>query len=396
MKPAIFAAAFAITSCTALAQAPTPTPTATPSPLPAARIFVPDGQLVSSPIKVYVTPLNLDSPNSPTLRLVPLQHWNGGQITDVPKCELVLVAPNQFWTETIAGQAVQRQGTLLIFDARKSFSIQRFKSTSRATPILTWSNPNDTKSEPKLVGEPIYLGNFGPAVVWTLATIVAMLLLIRGMVKKTKPSVLYLVSGPDDYMSLWRTQLAAWTIAVGSLVFLFGIIQLRVPRIPESLVALMGLSVATGGLSAVADRTKEQKSRNPPSAQSTQTAAPPANGGATSSSTPATAPGTPGADAATTASTPAAAPPAPTLAPPKAAKPQLSHLISTYDPHIKAVVLSIPKAQMVFWTGVILILFVLKSWLNGELWEVPWEMVTLTGVSQAGYIADKAVETAKI
>ena len=358
MKPPIFAAALAIMSSAALAQTPTPTS--------AARMFVPDGQLVSSPIKVYVTPLNLDNANAPILRLVPLQHWNGGEITDVPKCELILVAPNQMWTETIAGQPVQRQGTLLILDARKSFSIPKFKSTSRATPILTWTDPNAPKSEPKLVGEPIYLGNFWPAVVWTLATIVAMLLLLRWMARKSKPSALYLVSGPDNYMSLWRTQLAAWTIAVGSMVFLFGIIQLRVPRIPESLVALMGLSVATGGLSAVADRTKEQKSR--------QALAAPA--------APATA--TP---------TPAVAPP---LAPPPAAKPQLSHLISSYDPHIKAVVLSIPKAQMVFWTGIILILFVLKSWLNGELWEVPWEMVTLTGVSQAGYIADKAVETAKI
>ena len=324
-------------------------------------MFVPDGQLVSSPIKVYVAPLNLDNANSPILRLVPLQHWNGGEITDVPKCELVLVAPNQIWTETIAGQPVQRQGTLLIFDARKSFSIQKFKSTSRATPILTWADPNAPKSEPKLVGEPIYLGNFWPAVVWTVVMILATLLFIRWMARKSKPSALYLVSGPDNYMSLWRTQLAAWTIAVGSMVFLFGIIQLRVPRIPDSLVALMGLSVATGGLSAVADRTKEQKSR--------QAAATPK---------------------------PAAAPPAPSLAPAPAAKPELSHLISSYDPNTKTVVLSIPKAQMVFWTGIILILFVLKSWLNGELWEVPWAMVTLTGVSQAGYIADKAVETAKI
>jgi hypothetical protein len=355
---------------------------------------VPDGQLVSSPIKVYVTPLNLDNTNLPILRLVPFQQWNGGQITDVPKCELVLVAPNQIWTETVAGQPVQRQGSLLIFDARKSFLISRLKSTSRATPILSWSDPNAPKSEPKLVGEPIYLGNFAPAVVWTLATIVVLLGVILIMAINAKGNALYLISGPDHYMSLWRTQLAAWTIAVGSMVFLFGIIQLRVPRIPDSLVALMGLSVATGGLSAVADRSKEQKSRQAAAAQSTQTAATATTTAATatSTSTPAAAPATPTNAAATTTPAPAAA----LLAPTPAAKPKLSHLISSYDPNIKAVVLSIPKAQMVFWTGVILILFVLKSWLNGELWEVPWEMVTLTGVSQAGYIADKAIETAKI
>jgi hypothetical protein len=50
---------------------------------------------------------------------------------------------------------------------------------------------------------------------------------------------------------------------------------------------------------------------------------------------------------------------------------------------------------MVFWTGVIVVLFVVKSLLSGELWAVPWELVTLTGVSQAGYVGDKALQGKK-
>jgi hypothetical protein len=44
----------------------------------------------------------------------------------------------------------------------------------------------------------------------------------------------------------------------------------------------------------------------------------------------------------------------------------------------------------------ILVLFVVKSVLRGELWEVPWEVVTLTGVSQAGYLGDKNLDPAKM
>ena len=44
---------------------------------------------------------------------------------------------------------------------------------------------------------------------------------------------------------------------------------------------------------------------------------------------------------------------------------------------------------MVFWTGIMLVLFVVKSILNGYLWEIPWEMVSFMGMSQAGYLAPK-------
>jgi len=49
--------------------------------------------------------------------------------------------------------------------------------------------------------------------------------------------------------------------------------------------------------------------------------------------------------------------------------PHLSDLISSYSPIFKDVRLSVPKAQMVFWTGIILVLFIAKSLLIGELWK---------------------------
>jgi len=55
----------------------------------------------------------------------------------------------------------------------------------------------------------------------------------------------------------------------------------------------------------------------------------------------------------------------------------------------KETVLSIAKAQMVFWTLLMMFIFVVKSILDGVMWEVPWEMVALMGMSLAGYLGPK-------
>ena len=162
---------------------------------------------------------------------------------------------------------------------------------------------------------------------------------------RTKHRAIYLICGDDGYLSLWRTQLVAWTLAVGSLVFCYGLIRSEVPHIPETLVALMGMSVVTGGLSSMAATSQWAARRR-------------------AGHKPKRNPG----------------------------PPNLSDLISSYSPTFQEAELSVPKAQMVFWTGVILVLFIVKSLLIGGLWEVPWEMVALTGVSQAGYVSDKAAK----
>jgi len=52
-------------------------------------------------------------------------------------------------------------------------------------------------------------------------------------------------------------------------------------------------------------------------------------------------------------------------------------------------ILSLARAQMVFWTVLTLFLFIVKSILDGNLWAVPWELVALMGLSQVGYLAPK-------
>lgn len=244
---------------------------------------------------------------------------------------------------------------MLLFDLTE-YPLASYKSTARVTPILTWngSDADDSASLTTVVGNAVYLGKRWMAAGWTFIAVGALvgIICLHCHIKVTEKSrlgsIMSLMAGPDNYLSLWRTQLVAWTLAVGSMVFFFGVIQLQVPQIPDSLVALMGMSVATGGLSAIAARSNGKS-------QVTNTDS--------------------------------------IEGPDKNCKPEFSDLISSYNADLKVVVLSVPKAQMLFWTGLILILilFVAKSVLTGELWDAPWEMVALTGVSQTGYVSDKAL-----
>lgn len=309
------------------------------------QIYMPDGQLMSHPVRVYVSGTNLTEAQEPKLRLAG-QHVfskpDSAQQKDQPAS---LVVPGQTWSEEVAGQTVSRQGTLLLFDL-SHYPVPWYKATIRFDPWLSWSavSPGQEPERVKLVGKSVYLGRLWVAVLWTAIVVGILVLAIWSWsVRKKTDHWARLICGEDGYLSVWRTQLAAWTIAVGSLVFCFGLLRLEVPTIPESLVALMGMSVATGGFSSAVTRSYRKKllevdkhlPRNPE-------------------------------------------------------PPKFSNLISSYSPTSPEGDVSISKAQMVFWTGVILVLFVAKSLLIGELWPVPWEMVALTGVSQVGYVGDKA------
>jgi hypothetical protein len=237
-----------------------------------------------------------------------------------------------------------------------------YKAAERLLPVLEWTPPAEPGKAAELrrvvAEEEIYLGNLPAAAVWTLLIVLSICALVWVWSKKKselitafkpKPGLL-LLTGPDGYLSLWRTQLTIWTVAVGSLVLLFGMLQLNVPEIPETLVTLMGMSLLTGL-----------------TAKRGQAASP-----------------TPDAVAQAAETVPAVV----------AAKlsPDWVDLISTWNDATQQVELSIPKAQMVFWTVIVVALFCVKSVLGGALWSVPWAMVALTGFSQAGYIGDKFVK----
>ena len=309
-----------------------------------ATLYIPEGQLLSKPVTVYVANTNITKESQPTLQLVSLGTSTKPDANGQYSSELLDAAPGQDWTEVVGGKNVQREGTMLIFSV-KAEGVSWYKAAVRLNPKLSW-NSEQTNQSPivtALYSRSVYLGRIWPATLWTFIFVGALVAFIWVCSVRTKHRAIYLICGDDGYLSLWRTQLIAWTLAVGSLVFCYGLIRSEVPQIPETLVALMGMSVATGGLSSMAatsqwaalQRAGHKPKHNP-------------------------------------------------------APPRLSDLISSYNPTFQEAELSVPKAQMVFWTGIMLALFIVKSLLIGGLWEVPWEMVALTGVSQAGYVSDKA------
>ena len=291
------------------------------------ELWMPDGQLVTNPVRIYVTrQISLDM--KPALRLLGSHSLTQQRAGEELGIEARLVAPDQTWEEPAAGgNRVQRSGSLLLFDL-SAFPIPKFKSMMRLTPVLQWTEGG----EPHTVigGRAVNVGN--PVTAWGTSTAVmaGALLVILAILRRR---VGWLLLGEDGRLSLSRIQIAAWTLAVGTIVFGHGLIQLDVPSIPDAIVALLGLSLATGGISYLQPKREGQPE-----------------------------PATP-------------------------LKWSLSDLLSDGG------VPSISRAQMLFWTVLMVSLFVLKSVLNGVVWEVPWAMVALMGISQGSYLAPKFVPT---
>jgi len=230
-------------------------------------------------------------------------------------------------------------GTLLIFDLT-DYPIPRYKAMTRVTPILIWKE-NDSERTAVATHE-IYLADTVGTLIWTLVLDLSLVIMIALVSGREKRNPLYLFCGPEGRLSLWRTQMAAWTVSIGSLVVAYGLIRLEIPDIPHSLVALMGLSLATGGIGYIGGKETEAATKQAAGSQSPR-------------------------------------------------RPRLSDLLLDFTDKPIEGELSIAKAQMVFWTGLMLALFVTKSALDGVLWDVPWVVVALTGMCQAGYVSPKLV-----
>ncbi len=191
----------------------------------------------------------------------------------------------------------------------------------------------------------INLGNIRVAAVWAVVIVGVFIAFIVLLARRTGHPVISLFCGSDGRLSLSlsRTQAALWTLAIGMVVGGYGLLRLEVPNIPEALVVLMGMSLATGGISYVKSDRKVT------------------GGGQALQAAPASP-----------------------------AKPRFCDLICVTDENGREE-LSIARAQMVFWTGLTVVLFMTKSVLDGVLWDVPWEMVALMGMSQTAYLSPKLI-----
>lgn len=298
-------------------------------------LFMPDGQMRSHLLRVYLH-ADIQSNDKPELTLLAGQFLKqkppGWTQQPIAPAEL---ARFQQWTERHNGIGVERTGTLLVFDLRGAdFTLA---PCTRVTPMLKWGEPRQIA----ISDRPVYIGNmFGAGLMAFLfvGVLTFVLVILASRTKNadgtTRGGWKRLLLNPEDRLSLSKTQAAFWTLCITGMLLCIGLTRLEVPAIPESLVALMGLSLATRAAIFVTEQNRE-------------------SGGET---------------------------------PPKDLKdrPRLRDLIHSGREAKNP--LAITKAQMLLWTCVAGFLFLLKSLFNGELWEVPWQLVTLMGISQASYV----------
>jgi hypothetical protein len=299
------------------------------------RLYMPDSQLKSHIIRVYVNREIPSNQNPPLLLL--RSHAVTAKAADEDKLwEPKHVAPDQEWVESIDGQQVRRSGTLLLYDLSeiKGFGL---KAMLRVMPVLFWKE-GGTDRVAVGAGE-VNLGNTVTDIGWTVLVVGFVLLIIVLLAIRGGGNPLNILNGANGRLSLAQTQVACWTVVVGGVVFGYGLVRLTIPDIPSSLLALMGTSLTTGGLAYFKD---EQKHR---------------------------------------AATVAAPPPVPY-------KSELGDLVRNFTPGQEPE-LSLAKTQMIFWTMLLIILFISKSVLDGVIWDVPWALVALMGFSQTGYLIPK-------
>jgi hypothetical protein len=299
------------------------------------RLYMPDGQLKSHLIRVYVN-REILSDQKPELRLL-RSHAITAKAADESIWRTPLVfASGQEWVEPLYGQQVRRSGTLLLFDIRDLAELGP-KAMLRVTPILRWKEDGSYRFA--IGPTEVNVGNIVAAASWTLLAVALAVLLVIVLACRTKGSPLSFLAGVDGHLSLAQTQVACWTVVVGGVVLGYGFIRLAIPDIPSSLLVLMGTSLTTGGVAYFKDEQKQ--------------------GVAVASG----------------------------LAPVRQAL-ALKDLVIGFTPGQKPE-LSLAKAQMLFWTVLLLVLFIAKSILDGAIWDVPWPLVALMGFSQIGYLAPK-------
>ncbi len=313
-----------------------PRPAAEDASKSISRLYMPDGQLKSHMIRVYVS-RNIQPDQTPRLRLLRSHAVTKKAVDEAKLVEPGLVAPGQEWIESVEGAQVRRTGTLLLFDLGKiSFGL---RAMIRVLPVVSWTEGGAGRLA---VGtSEVNVGNIVVVICWTAGIVGIALLVVIGLSWQAGSNPLLLLTGATGRLSLAQAQVACWTVAVGGVVLGYGLIRLEIPTIPQSLLVLMGASLATGGLGYFRDAKKE---KSPAAADVSR----------------------------------------------EQCDLKMGDLVCVFPAGARPE-LSLAKAQMLFWTLLLLVLFISKSILDGAIWEVPWPLVALMGFSQAGYLAPKLV-----
>ncbi|MFH0734390.1 MAG: hypothetical protein V1773_06255 [bacterium] len=322
------------------------------STLKSASIIFADGQLKSKPIRVVLPDFNMAKIDSIKLILFPSDE---STIEKDPKTNgllfnPVLAADNQTCFVEKNGEKIAATGTILIFNLKKIY-IPLYQSGKRFLPIIAYypkaDSTNKISEKPKYIIAParVLIANQIGALFVSTVICLLILLIIFVLIKIGGGSFIDLLFTFGCKTSLSLTQMALWTLAVGVIVLTYGLMQVNIPDIPNSLIWLMGLSIVTSaiGLTQSNIYDDERKKTN------------------------------------------------------KAAAPDPNKKIGFADA-LKSLISveidgkeypSVAKAQFLFWTLITIIIFVYKSLIEGLIWAVPEELVFLMGLSQTSYLIRK-------
>ncbi len=339
--------AMSMLSWPGLLQAALPVCPATPGSAqnPVKMIF-PDGQMSNRLLPVFVANVYLQaSENEVSLQMKDsFPGMSLGSNLDNLSFSPLLIDRNQSWTvnELVAGQLTPRvyRGTLLLFDV-SAFQLPFFRPFAQVVPVLRWPENNDGHSCQQLLSSGQARVNIGNAVGVFFQTgllLFCMFLLLFAIAAKrygTWRRVIDLLCESNGKLSLSKVQMTIWTLAIVGIVAVYSQTKMALPDIPWTLLALMGSSYATRALARWNDKELP--------------AMPDTND-------------------------------APTLPTEQRMKPSIAHLVCDHQG-----CLSLPRAQMLVWTVLTVSIFVTKSLLDGQMWDVPIELVALMGLSQVGY-----------
>ena len=321
-----------------------------------------DGQIKSHPVRVFVKDAFVTKTMKPILCLVAIDQVTRKKYYDVwckgPSFRPIEVAPGQTMTYKVNETPITINGTMMLFDI-SDIVIPFYATGMRVVPVVTWISNNVTISSrgakneySRVIGEDeIYIGNSSGAILWTSFTLLLfliVLLILSRMGGKKFFDLIKIYDSESGKLSLSLTQMLLWTLAIGFMVMVFSLMFLQVPNIPDSLIALMGLSVVTGSIGHY--QTNEiykgiTKSLKPNNSENQM----------------------------------------------KKIGEILYDLIAIQKKDGNSFP-SIAKAQNLFWTIITLILFIWKSIIDGQLWSVPEELVVLMGISQVSYLIRNQME----
>jgi len=314
------------------------------------KVHIPDGQVKNRAFKVFVKDADISLDMSPKIEFI-----RNPKSDNYYEKEAFEAAGNQTITiKTTAGLQTWT-GSLLLFDF-SDVDISLFNPSLKGLIKISWTVKGDAVNV--MPEKHIYLGHPIAAFLWATVIILIFLALFNFCMEDNKneplgQKLLSVVSTANKNLSLSLVQLALWTLVIGYSFTVIALLTAHIPDIPDSLIILMGLSVTTATVGHYQSKrfVREKLKGHKDSPEENENA--------------------------------------------NHLKVNLSSILSIEmagPKNQRRRVFSLGKAQNLYWTLIAIIIFIIKSIQEAQLWDVPNELVALMGISQAGFLSRKQSE----